>query len=69
MHRPANNKADLMGSPMCPPSPLLMDPLSLEALNNHDNQPALGATKAGGGWQESVNKVTTQPQRWATNKQ
>jgi hypothetical protein len=31
------------------PTPL-MDPLSLEASDNHDNQPAMGATKAGGGW-------------------
>jgi hypothetical protein len=29
---------------------LLMDPLILEALDNHDNRPATGATKAGGGW-------------------
>jgi hypothetical protein len=26
-----------------------MDPLHLEALDNHDNQPATGATKTGGG--------------------
>jgi hypothetical protein len=32
--------------------PALMDPLSFEALDNHDNQPATGATKVGGGWQE-----------------
>ncbi len=46
--------------------PPLTDPLSLEALDNQNNQPARGATKAGGDWQESVNKATTQPQRWAT---
>jgi hypothetical protein len=38
-----------------------MDPLHLEALDNHDNQPATVATKGGGGWQEGVNQVTTQP--------
>jgi hypothetical protein len=43
-----------------------MDPLILEALDNHDNQPATGATKAGGGWQESVNEATTRPRQWAT---
>jgi hypothetical protein len=42
-----------------------MDPLILEVSNNHDNQPATGAAKAGGGWQESANEVTTQPQWWA----
>jgi hypothetical protein len=36
-----------------------MDPLCLETLDNHDNQPAMGAMKAGGGWQEGINKVTT----------
>jgi hypothetical protein len=52
---------------MCPPCPLpLMDPLRLEALDNHDNQPATGATKAGGGWQEGINEATRRPQRWAT---
>jgi hypothetical protein len=52
---------------MCPPRPLpLMDPLRLEASDNHDNQPATGATKAGGGWQEGINKATTRPRRWAT---
>jgi hypothetical protein len=40
--------------------------LILEALDNHDNQPAMGATKGGGGWQESVKEVTTQPQQWVT---
>jgi hypothetical protein len=43
-----------------------VDPLSLEALDNNNNQPAMGASKAGGGWQESISKATTQPQRWAT---
>ncbi len=43
-----------------------MDPLILEASDNHGNQLATGATKVGGGWQESANKATTQPQRWAT---
>jgi hypothetical protein len=43
-----------------------MDPLRLEALDNHDNQPATGATKTGGGWQESINEATTQPGQWAT---
>jgi hypothetical protein len=36
-----------------------MDPLILEASDNHDNQPATGATKAGSGWQESVDNHTT----------
>jgi hypothetical protein len=43
-----------------------MDSLRLEALDNHDNQPATGATKAGGGWQEGIDEATTQPRRWAT---
>jgi hypothetical protein len=43
-----------------------MDPLRLEASDNHDNQPATGATKTGGGWQEGVNEATTRPRRWAT---
>ncbi len=38
----------------------------MEALNNHDNQPATGATKTGGGWQEGVDEATTQPQRRVT---
>ncbi len=38
----------------------------MEALDNHDNQPATGATKTGGGWQEGINEVTTRPRRWAT---
>jgi hypothetical protein len=52
---------------MCPPCrPLLMDPLHLEASDNHDNQPATGATKAGSGWQEGVDNATTRPRWWAT---
>jgi hypothetical protein len=43
-----------------------MDSLILEASDNHDNQPVMGATKAGGGWRESIDKVTIQPQPWAT---
>jgi hypothetical protein len=43
-----------------------MDPLHLEALDNHNNQPATGATKTGGGWQEGVDEATTRPRRWAT---
>jgi hypothetical protein len=43
-----------------------MDPLHLEASDNHDNQPATGATKTGGGWQEGINKATTRPRQWAT---
>jgi hypothetical protein len=43
-----------------------MDPLILEASDNHDNQPATGAMKVGGGWQESIDKATTQPRQWAT---
>ncbi len=43
-----------------------MDPLRLEASDNHDNQPATGATKTGGGWQEGIDEATTRPQRWAT---
>jgi hypothetical protein len=43
-----------------------MDPLRLEALDIHDNQPATGAMKAGGVWQEGVNEATTRPRRWAT---
>ncbi len=38
----------------------------MEASDNHDNQPAMGATKTGGGWQEGINEATTRPQRWAT---
>jgi hypothetical protein len=38
-----------------------MDPLHLEVSDNHDNQPATGATKTGGGWQEGVDKATTRP--------
>ncbi len=43
-----------------------MDPLHLEASDNHDNQPATGVTKKGGGWQEGINEATTRPRRWAT---
>ena len=46
--------------------PPLMDPLRLEASDNHDNQPATGATKTGGGWQEGIDEATTRPRRWAT---
>ncbi len=38
----------------------------MEASDNHNNQPATGATKTGGGWQEGIDKATTRPQRWAT---
>ncbi len=38
----------------------------MEASDNHDNQPATGATKTGGGWQEGINEATTRPQRWVT---
>jgi hypothetical protein len=38
----------------------------LEASDNHDNQPATGATKMGGGWQEGINEATTRPRRWTT---
>jgi hypothetical protein len=31
----------------------------------NNNQPAAGSTKAGGGWRENFNKVTTRPRRWA----
>ncbi len=63
--RASSNKADLTGSPISPPHPpFLVDPLRLEALDNNNNQPATGATKAGGGWQESVNKAITQPWQW-----
>ncbi len=43
-----------------------MVPLRLEASDNHDNQPATGATKTGSGWQEGINEATTQPRRWET---
>jgi hypothetical protein len=58
MHPPADNKGDLMGSPMCPPPPLV-DPLSLEALDNDNNQLATGVSKAGGGWKESIDDHST----------
>ncbi len=45
--------------------PPLIDPLHLEASDNHDNQPAMGATKTGGGWQEGIDEATTRPRRWA----
>ena len=38
----------------------------MEALDNHDNQPATGAMKTGSGWQEGINEATTRPRRWAT---
>ncbi len=38
----------------------------MEASDNHDNQPATGATKAGDGWQEGVDEATTRPRRWVT---
>jgi hypothetical protein len=31
------------------------------ALDNHNNQPATGATKMGGGWQEGIDEATTRP--------
>jgi hypothetical protein len=40
--------------------------LCLEASDNHDNQPATGATKTGGDWQEGIDEATTRPRRWAT---
>ncbi len=51
---------------MSPSPPPLVDPLSLGALDNYNNQPAMGATKAGGGWRESANEATTWPRWWAT---
>ncbi len=42
-----------------------MDPLRLEASDNHDNQPATGAMKTCGGWQEGIDEATTRPRRWA----
>ncbi len=41
----------------------------MEASDNHDNKPATGATKTGGGWQEGINEATTQPRRWATTNE
>ncbi len=38
----------------------------MEVSDNHDNQPATGAMKTGGGWQEGVDEATTRPRRWAT---
>jgi hypothetical protein len=43
-----------------------MNPLRLEASDNHNNQPAMGAMKTGGGWQEGINEATTRPRQWAT---
>jgi hypothetical protein len=43
-----------------------MDPLRLEASDNHDNQPVTGAMKTGGGWQEGIDEATTRPRRWVT---
>jgi hypothetical protein len=43
-----------------------MDPLRLKVSDNHDNQPASGATKAGGGWQEGIDEATTNPRQWVT---
>ncbi len=37
----------------------------MEASDNHDNQPATGAMKTGGGWQEGLDKATTRPRWWA----
>jgi hypothetical protein len=36
-----------------------MDPLRLEASDNHDNQLSMGGMKAGSGWQEDIDEVTT----------
>jgi hypothetical protein len=36
-----------------------VDPLSLEALENDSNQLATEASKAGGGWQESIDNHST----------
>ncbi len=38
----------------------------MEASDNHDNQPATGAAKTGGGWQKGVVEATTRPQWWVT---
>ena len=38
----------------------------MEALDNHNNQPVMGAMKMGGGWQEGIDEATTRPRRWAT---
>ena len=40
--------------------------MRLEALDNSSNQPATGATKAGGGWQESIDEAISQPRQWET---
>jgi hypothetical protein len=39
--------------------------LEFGSINNHDKQPAMVKTKAGGGWQESIDKATTRPRQWA----
>ncbi len=36
--------------------------------DNHNNQPAMGAMKMGGGWQEGIDEATTRPQRWVMTK-
>ncbi len=52
---------------MSPLPPPLIDLLRLEALDNYNNQPVMGATKTGG-WQEGIDEATTRPRRWgATN--
>jgi hypothetical protein len=38
--------------------------MAMEKANS--NQPVTGLAKLGGGWQESVDKVTTRPRWWAT---
>ncbi len=43
----------------------LVPDLLLEALDKDNNQPVTGATKAGDGWQASINKATTGPGQWA----
>jgi hypothetical protein len=58
---PSQHKGDLTGSPMCSssPPPLLVDPLSLKALDNDNNHLAMGESKAGSGWQERIINHTT----------
>jgi hypothetical protein len=41
-----------------------MRAMATEKANN--NQSAMGSTKLGSGWQESVDEATTRPQWWAT---
>ena len=50
---------------MSPLPPPLIDLLRLEALDNYNNQPVMGATKTGG-WQEGIDEATTRPRRRAT---